>query len=370
MNSNKERFSQCIIQWYESHKRDLPWRQSRDPYKIWISEIILQQTQVKQGHDYYVRFIKRFPDLKTLVEADEREVLNYWQGLGYYSRARNLYTAARQLWEQGGFTPSYETIRALKGVGDYTAAAICSFAFNMPVAVVDGNVYRVLSRCFGIDTPIDTGEGQRLFKNLAQQLLDKEHPSTYNSAIMDFGALQCTPQNPDCLFCPLTDFCLARMQGASSTLPVKKHKTKTQDCFFTYLYISDGEHIILHQRTAGIWKNMYELPLIESTTKEEWGDVTRSEALLAWTGGFTAPLLKANNIKHVLSHRTLYVKCYQLDITHLTLREKAFIYNQAQCRNCLVTAKVELEKYPLPRLVTLILEKMDLGDVTTRQPTL
>lgn len=205
-------FGETLLKWYAENKRELPWRDTTDPYLIWISEIILQQTRVVQGYEYFLRFVRRFPDVKTLAAASEEEVMKYWQGLGYYSRARNLYAAARSM--NGIFPETYEEVRALKGVGDYTAAAICSFAYNMPYAVVDGNVYRVLSRYFGIDTPIDSGEGKKTFTVLAEEMLDRSRPADYNQAIMDFGAIQCTPQAPDCMFCPLSETCLALSRGA------------------------------------------------------------------------------------------------------------------------------------------------------------
>ena len=205
------RFAEKLITWYEVNQRNLPWRETKDPYKIWISEIILQQTRVAQGYDYYCRFIQRFPDVFSLAEADEDEVMKYWQGLGYYSRARNLHAAARSIAGMGKFPETYEEVRKLKGVGDYTAAAICSFAYDLPCAVVDGNVYRVLSRWMGIDEPIDSTKGKKLFAGLADELLDKKRPALYNQAIMDFGAIQCVPSSPSCLFCPLNDSCVASL---------------------------------------------------------------------------------------------------------------------------------------------------------------
>lgn len=229
-----ENFSRKLIDWYRENGRDLPWRRTKNPYLIWISEIILQQTRVVQGYDYYQRFVARFPDVFALAAADEDEVMKYWQGLGYYSRARNLHAAARRMAEAGGFPVTYTGVRALKGVGEYTAAAICSFAYGMPYAVVDGNVYRVLSRWLGIDTPIDSAEGKKLFVRVADELLDRERPGLYNQAIMDFGALQCTPVAPDCLFCPLNDSCVARLKGIAGSLPVKQHKTKVTNRYFNY----------------------------------------------------------------------------------------------------------------------------------------
>lgn len=231
-------FSEKLIAWYAENKRELPWRDTTDPYIIWISEIILQQTRVAQGYDYFLRFIHRFPNVTALAEAPEDEVMKCWQGLGYYSRARNLHVAAKSM--NGVFPATYEGVRALKGVGDYTAAAICSSAYGMPYAVVDGNVYRVLSRYFGIDTPVDSTEGKKLFAALADEMMDKSQPAVYNQAIMDFGAIQCTPQSPNCLFCPLVDSCSALKEGTITKLPVKQHKTKTTNRYFNYIYVRVG----------------------------------------------------------------------------------------------------------------------------------
>lgn len=212
-------FSEKLIAWYAENKRELPWRDTTDPYIIWISEIILQQTRVAQGYDYFLRFIHCFPNVTALAEAPEDEVMKCWQGLGYYSRARNLHAAAKSM--NGVFPATYEGVRALKGVGDYTAAAICSSAYGMPYAVVDGNVYRVLSRYFGIDTPVDSTEGKKLFAALADEMMDKSQPAVYNQAIMDFGAIQCTPQSPNCLFCPLVDSCSALKGGYDNEVACK-----------------------------------------------------------------------------------------------------------------------------------------------------
>ena len=226
------RFGEILIRWYQENKRDLPWRNTKDPYKIWISEIILQQTRVVQGYDYYCRFINRFPDVFALAEADEDEVMKYWQGLGYYSRARNLHEAARSIAGRGVFPNTYEEVRKLKGVGDYTAAAICSFAYDMPYAVVDGNVYRVLSRWMGIEEPIDTVRGKKLFAALADELLERSVPALYNQAIMDFGSIQCVPSSPSWLFCPLSGSCVALHKGVVDALPRKQHKTKVTKRYF------------------------------------------------------------------------------------------------------------------------------------------
>lgn len=341
-------FSRTIIEWYDDNKRDLPWRESADPYLIWISEIILQQTRVVQGYDYFVRFIKRFPDVRTLAEAEEDEVMKYWQGLGYYSRARNLHTAAKSM--NGVFPTTYPEVLALKGVGEYTAAAICSFAYGMPYAVVDGNVYRVLSRYFGIDTPIDSTEGKKLFAALANEMLDKKHPAVYNQAIMDFGAIQCTPQSPACLFCPLAGGCSALAKGLVAQLPVKQHKTKTTNRYFNYIYVRAGAYTFIHKRTVDdIWKNLFELPLIEVSaplSEEEFLALPEFRSLFAPED---KPLVRSvcREVKHVLSHRVIYANFYEVTLPGDTHSFSSFQKIKTE----------ELEQYAVSRLVHAFIEK-------------
>ena len=308
-------FADKLIGWYKENKRDLPWRETRDPYRIWISEIILQQTRVAQGYDYFVRFMQRFPDVFTLAEAEEDEVMKYWQGLGYYSRARNLHAAAKQIAEWGAFPTDYKEVLSLKGVGEYTAAAICSFAYDMPCAVVDGNVYRVLSRWLGIDTPIDSTEGKKQFALVASELLDRQHPATYNQAIMDFGALQCTPASPDCHSCPLADSCVALAQGKVDILPVKQHKTKVSNRFFNYIYVRTGEYTFIRKRTGNdIWKNLYEPVLIETEsdlTENAEAFVEKLHGVLKKHADIFLKPVKLG-VKHVLSHRVIHANFYEL----------------------------------------------------------
>ena len=341
-------FSKAIIEWYEENKRELPWRETSDPYLIWISEIILQQTRVAQGYDYFMRFIRRFPDVRTLAEADEEEVMKYWQGLGYYSRARNLHAAAKSM--QGTFPKTYEEVRALKGVGEYTAAAICSFAYGMPYAVVDGNVYRVLSRYFGIDTPIDSTEGKKLFAALAQEMLDKQHPALYNQGIMDFGAIQCTPQSPNCLFCPLAESCAALAKGLVAKLPVKQHKTKTTNRYFNYVYVRAGAYTYISKRTGeDIWKNLYELPLIETQAalpKEEFLALPEFRAMFA-EGEEIVVRSVCRDVKHVLSHRVIYANFYEV-----TLPEESASFGDFK-----KIKADELGRYAVSRLVHAFIEK-------------
>lgn len=341
-------FSEILINWYREHKRELPWRESSDPYLIWISEIILQQTRVVQGYDYFIRFIKRFPDVTSLAEADEDEVMKFWQGLGYYSRARNLHAAARSM--NGVFPKTYPEVLALKGVGEYTAAAICSFAYNMPYAVVDGNVYRVLSRYLGIETPIDSTEGKKLFASLAGEFLDKSRPAVYNQAIMDFGAIQCTPQNPACLFCPLAGSCMALSKSMVAQLPVKQHKTKTTERFLNYIYVRAGACTFINKRTGNdIWKNLFELPLIETASSVTEEELLALPEFIKLFDKEEVPVVRSicRNVKHVLSHRVLYANFYEVVLSEKTKSFSSYLKIKTN----------ELEQYAVPKLIHAFLEK-------------
>ena len=341
-------FSEILINWYREHKRELPWRESSDPYLIWISEIILQQTRVVQGYDYFIRFIKRFPDVTSLAEADEDEVMKFWQGLGYYSRARNLHAAARSM--NGVFPKTYPEVLALKGVGEYTAAAICSFAYNMPYAVVDGNVYRVLSRYLGIETPIDSTEGKKLFASLAGEFLDKSRPAVYNQAIMDFGAIQCTPQNPACLFCPLAGSCMALSKSMVAQLPVKQHKTKTTERFLNYIYVRAGACTFINKWTGNdIWKNLFELPLIETASSVTEEELLALPEFIKLFDKEEVPVVRSicRNVKHVLSHRVLYANFYEVVLPEKTKSFSSYLKIKTN----------ELEQYAVPKLIHAFLEK-------------
>lgn len=307
--------SNTLQSWYSRHKRDLPWRHTTDPYKIWISEIILQQTRVNQGLGYYQRFIERFPTVVSLASAHEDEVLKHWQGLGYYSRARNIHKTAQHIAEvyKGKFPTQHAEILKLKGIGDYTAAAISSFAFNQPYAVVDGNVFRVLSRLFGIETPIDTTAGKKEFAALAQQLIDKNEPAHHNQAVMEFGALQCVPVQPDCAVCPLQQVCKAYELDVVQVLPVKASKTKVRDRYFNYFDIKFNDQLFIQKRTAkDIWQNLYELPLIEADRLFELDEIPQLE-LFASTG-FVEIEANPFTIKHILSHQRIYARFFSLRI--------------------------------------------------------
>ena len=262
------RFRRALLDWYDPADRPLPWKAERDPYLIWLSEIILQQTRVAQGLPYYERFKAAYPRVTDLAGASEPEVLKMWEGLGYYSRARNLLAAARYVAMEldGRFPETYEGIRKLKGVGPYTAAAIASFAYDLPHAVLDGNVFRVLARYLGDATPVDSTAGKRHFGTLAQAALDEDRPAMYNQAIMDFGATVCTPRRPDCPSCPLRTDCRARAEGRIDALPYKAKKIKRRDRHFNYLVIEQEQATWLRRRPAGdIWQGLYEFPLLESS---------------------------------------------------------------------------------------------------------
>ena len=333
-----------LIEWYQTHKRSLPWRDTRDPYKIWISEIILQQTQVVQGLDYYHRFVKHFPDVKRLAEASEDEVMKLWQGLGYYSRARNLHAAAKYVMTEcdGVFPDTHQGIMVLKGVGAYTAAAIASFAYRLPHAVVDGNVYRVLSRVFGVFTPIDSNPAKKEFALLADELLDRNEPDTFNQAIMEFGALQCKPKATDCSVCPFIGECVACKAGCVGNLPVKARKTKKRNRYLNFIHIKDGDHTFIHKRIGkDIWQNLYQLPLIET---DKSSSVTSLQALEQWTKfvgtGKHQVVDFSEEIIHQLSHQKIHGRFLQLEVEGFNPDE-----------SWLKVHVDDLEQYALPRLI-------------------
>ncbi len=327
-------FTTALLRWFAQYGRELPWRGIDDPYGIWVSEVILQQTRIEQGRDYWSRFMQRFPTVEALAAASEDEVLRLWQGLGYYSRARNMHAAARQIVQRGGFPDTIEGLRALKGVGDYTAAAVGSMAFGLPAAAVDGNVYRVLSRHYGIDTPINTTQGKHTFQALADQLLPQGEAGTFNQALMDFGATWCTPQSPRCLDCPVAQSCDALHTGRTTLLPVKEKKLKVQERHLTYIYIRHEGMTALHRRPAGdIWQGLWEPLLIEGAPLPDLG----------------CPLtLVASGVKHVLTHRILLADFYLAEPHH-----RPPLPAQYQWVN-----ENNLDNYALPRLIEKLLEKL------------
>ena len=348
-----ETFSSTLINWYHENKRDLPWRNTQDPYKIWLSEIILQQTRVNQGLSYYNRFIEQYPTVNNLAKAKEDEVLKLWQGLGYYSRARNIHKTAIYINKVygGNFPTSYNDIINLKGIGSYTAAAIASFAFNQAYAVVDGNVYRVLSRVFGIETVIDSTQGKKEFQDLATTLLNKKEPASHNQAIMEFGALQCVPAQPDCENCVLNQVCVAYKTETVQDLPIKSKKTKQRDRYFNYLFIQNGEQTYMHQRKENdVWKNLYEFPLIETETEMDFDALIQTKAYKLLMKDIDA--IEINNdcfrVKHVLSHQKIYAKFYTLKI----VLDDIYIFPYV------LTSFNSLWKMPVSRLTEIFLETL------------
>ena len=325
-------FSSVILQWFRENGRQLPWRETRDPYAIWLSEIILQQTRIEQGLPYWERFMRRWPTVETLAQASEDEVLREWQGLGYYSRARNLHTAAKQVVARGGFPSTIEGLRSLKGVGDYTAAAIGSFAFDLPVAAVDGNVYRVLARHFGISTPINSTEGKKEFQALANNLIpeNSRDSGAYNQAMMDFGATQCTPSSPNCVQCPLAETCVALRECRIGELPVKERTLKIRERHLTYIYIRYKSETALHRRPAGdIWQGLYEPLVMEDG---EW----KME---------NSQLLRKNQ-KHVLTHRIIYADFYLWEPEERPPLPDGYFWIQEK----------DLDQYGVPRLIEKLFE--------------
>ena len=322
-------FASILLEWFRENGRDLPWRQTRDPYAIWLSEIILQQTQVKQGWEYWERFMHHWPTVEALAKATEDKVLREWQGLGYYSRARNLHYAAKQIVALGHFPDTLAEIKQLKGVGDYTAAAIGSIAFGLPAAVVDGNVYRVLARHFGIDTPINTTEGKKTFAAMAQELLPPKEASAYNQAIMDFGAIQCTPQSPHCDSCPLMESCIAFRERRVAQLPVKLKTLKVTERHLIYIYIRcQGQTAIRRRGPGDIWQGLWEPVLVDTVSAVPP----------------TAKLL-CHHVKHVLTHRVLYADFYLLETDVRPELPSDYIW----------ISESDLDNYALPRLIEVLL---------------
>lgn len=383
-------FANTIISWFRENGRALPWRETRDPYAIWLSEIILQQTRIAQGWEYWERFMAQYPTVQDLAAAHEDEVLKLWQGLGYYSRARNLHTAAKQIVALGHFPDTLEGIKQLKGVGDYTAAAIGSFAFDIPAAVVDGNVYRVLARYFGIDTPINSTQGKKEFAALAQSLLPSSKASdsllsfspasdfqsslslvaAYNQAMMDFGAIQCTPQSPKCLLCPLAETCEAMRTNRVAELPVKQKTMKVKTRHLSYIYIRCKGETAIHRRGEGdIWQGLWE-PFNASDIAEACASPSSAQASLSSTKFSTslskfssfkkelaadlhlsnvdALQLLAQDVKHVLTHRILLADFYLLETDAHPQLPDDYIWIKEE----------EIEDYGIPRLIELMLEKI------------
>ncbi len=318
-------FSEEIVRWYEAHKRDLPWRQTRDPYVIWLSEIILQQTRVAQGLPYFERFLAHYPTVRAFASAPEGEILRHWQGLGYYSRARNMHKAAQRVVTHmdGVFPTSYEQLIRLPGIGEYTAAAISSFAAGEARAVVDGNVFRVLSRYFGINTPINSSQGKKVFQQIADDLLDTRDSGTHNQALMEFGAVLCRPKRPDCAICPVSLGCEALRSGRVEELPVKLKSKPSINRFFNYFVVRQWEGLYLEQRKSGdIWENLYQLPLVETAGPASATELTAHPLVSEWFGDHAQLVALGNPVKHVLSHQNLYAQFFEVRGTRVSSDKK------------------------------------------------
>ena len=346
-------FHKTLINWYLKNKRDLPWRKTFNPYHIWLSEIMLQQTRIEQGLPYYYTFINEFPDVFQLAEASQEKVLKLWQGLGYYSRARNLHATAQFVATElnGKFPEDYKGLLSLKGVGDYTASAIASICYNEPVPVVDGNVYRVLARYFDVETPVNSNAGIKEFKQLATELLYFEDPGTYNQAVMEFGALQCKPQLPLCESCPLSDSCLALKNGKISQLPVKLKKAKVRKRYFNYLvFISEENTTLIEQRVGkGIWEGLYQFPLFETTTMLNEEEILMEEEFVSFAGKDPKQITLFNStpIIHKLSHQHIF--------TNFWLIKK----NRLPENSVSVT---DLKKYPVPVLIANFIQEYNFAE--------
>jgi len=307
-------FSNKLISWYEQNGRDLPWRKTNDPYVIWLSEIILQQTRVEQGTPYFYRFLEAFPTLHDFANADEGEILRLWQGLGYYSRARNMHRASKQILNnhKGIFPTEYGQLINLAGIGEYTASAIASFSTNARHAVLDGNVFRVLSRYFGVHTPINSSQGKKEFAMLANEIIDLSYPGRYNQAIMDFGALQCKPKNPDCGQCIFSVSCWAYQHQQVGALPIKIKKKQSRDRYFHYFILKHEDQVLMSQRSENdIWANLYEFPLIETPADIAVPELLEDPQFIEYFAG-SSIIQVGNVVKQVLSHQNIYAKFYEV----------------------------------------------------------
>ena len=326
-------FAETLIAWYEQHKRDLPWRGETDPYKIWVSEIILQQTRVQQGWDYYLRFIDNFPNIKELAEADEERVLKVWQGLGYYSRARNMHTAAREIMTKhnGTFPKEYDKILDLKGIGKYTAAAIGSIAFQLPYPAVDGNVIRIISRIFGVCDDVTQPAVVKRITEICETQIDSKRPGVFNQAAMDFGAQQCVPRNPKCDECPFQSSCYAYKNNLADILPIKKKKNELKHRYFHYtVYLFNNQTIIEKREGSDIWKNMYQFPLTESDSEVSIGKSVYSTR---------------ETLSHQIIHAAFYVKNVK-KLPRLTENQRIVNFN-------------EIENYPMPKIMSMFLKGIE-----------
>lgn len=347
---DSEIFVNQLISWYQHQKRDLPWRETSDPYKIWLSEIILQQTRVKQGMPYYLKFIEQYPTINDLANAPEAEVLRLWQGLGYYSRARNLHACAKTISSEleGVFPSKFDELIKLKGIGRYTAAAIASIAFEEPNAVVDGNVFRVLSRVFGIENDISDSKSLKVFEAKANSLLNKKAPGEYNQAIMDFGAIQCTPKSPACAICPMSHFCFAFNNGKQDQLPVKTKKVKVRSRYFYYFIYEHEDRLLMKERgPKDIWQGLYDFSLLESDTPLSEEDTLKELATKELTVlGFS------EEVKHILTHQRIFTRFIRVRVNELGNFEAL-----AKSKDLDAFELAEVQELPKPILIQNYLQK-------------
>lgn len=346
--------SRRILNWYKENKRELPWRETNDPYLIWISEIMLQQTRVDQGLAYYLKFVKRFPNVELLAKADENEVLNYWQGLGYYSRARNLHFSAHYINNEldGVFPESYDEILKLKGVGSYTASAIASIAFNLPHPVIDGNVMRVISRLFGIDEPINTTFGLNKISKKLNEIFDESRPGDFNQAMMEFGALFCTPHNPDCESCIFNNDCVAFNLGRVNDLPQKLKAQKPKDWFIHYFVIFDEQEktVLLRKReNSGIWKNLYDFPSFDSQKEMSLEQILNTDEFCNLVKDHPYKISKPDLLKHKLSHKNIFANFFFIRTNGSILQK-----NNAGLK---AVKLPEIKDYPISRLIDIYLNE-------------
>ncbi len=352
-------FSSKIVEWYGEHHRQLPWRKTRDPYKIWLSEIILQQTRVAQGLPYYLKFIHRYPTVTSLAAAPEREILRLWQGLGYYSRARNLRKCAKEVVNvhRAKFPGNFTQLKTLAGIGDYTAAAIASFAFGEQVAVVDGNVFRVLARVFGIMDDISSPKGKKRFAELANRLIPSENPGMHNQAIMEFGATHCLPRNPKCGTCPFTRVCVASQQDLQQVLPVKAKSRKPKPRYFYYLVARQGQKILMKERGPGdIWTGLYDFPLIET---KGWVAANQIHRLLKENNivrtGSNEKLKVTTLHKHILTHQIIHARFIEL-----ILKDKSSLPSSTLFTRSAFFSARQIARLPKPVLISRYLEEWGL----------
>ncbi|MDR3181160.1 MAG: A/G-specific adenine glycosylase [Prevotellaceae bacterium] len=345
-------FTATLLGWFKKNHRDLPWKNTKDPYKIWLSEIILQQTRVEQGYSYYLRFTGQYPTVEALAAAPLDEVLKLWQGLGYYSRARNLHITAQAVvaHHNGQFPTSVSGLLSLKGIGEYTAAAIASFAFDEPAPALDGNGYRILTRMFGIHTPIDSSEGKKTLRTLAQELISQRYPADFNQALMDFGSLVCVPKTPKCAECPLNEGCYAFRTKKVAELPVKSRKPEIRTRYFHYFIVQEKRHVYLHQRSKNdIWKGLYEFPLIETETEISPEKIpAQPDWKKLFSGGKVQIIRFSPLIKHQLTHQTLWARFYLVKMDTIP---------QTLLQHYLCVPLQDFERHSIPRLIDAFLEK-------------